>query len=255
MKQPLIHRFGKLKPVPDYSSVAVFYDRMMEHVDYVAWAEYIEMLFRTYGHEVLRVLEGGCGTGVLASRLQASGFQVAGFDRSYSMTALAREKTGDLFWQGDLRALSVRCGWDAFICLYDTIQYLSMAEVETLSQNVNSILNPGGLFIFDVVTEQHIRRYWADYTEVDGGDDWEILRRSWYSSADHVQHTEIDVHLISDKRAFREHHRQFIFSLNDVEKVCRRTGWHVAGLFEDFSLEPGDEASDRVHVVLQRRER
>ncbi len=254
MKRPVIHRFGKLKPAQDYSSIAAFYDRIMDHVDYTAWTEYIEMLFRTYGHGVRCVLEGGCGTGVLAFRLQTSGFRVAGFDRSYAMTALARERIDGLFWQGDLRALSVRSGWDAFICLYDTIQYLSMAEVEALSQNVHSILNPGGLFIFDVVTEQHIRRYWADYTEVDGGEDWEILRRSWYSAADQVQHTEIDLQLISEKRAFREHHHQFIFSLDAVAEVCRRTGWHVAGMFEDFSLEPADEASDRVHFVLQRRE-
>jgi len=46
-----------------YSGFAAAYDRMMQNVDYVRWAEYIDSLFALYNFHPKRVLDIACGTG------------------------------------------------------------------------------------------------------------------------------------------------------------------------------------------------
>lgn len=249
-------RFNSLKKSPErpvYSQIAAFYDKLMDHVDYESWADYIQLLFEIYGVETKTVIDGGCGTGRMMKALEKKNFQVCGFDLSFNMIQEAKKRCTGPLWQGDLRNFSLGSTRDAFICLYDTIHYLSADSICRLFEAVYRVLKPDGLFIFDVVTENHILEYWANYTEMDQIDDYRYVRRSWYESKNRCQHTEFEIDCHSGP-TFREHHCQWIFPLAYFSELGGQYGFEQAGMFESQTQKPGDEQSDRIHFILRKDE-
>jgi len=247
-----VDRFRRVEEVPPYTRLAAVYDRMMDHVDYGEWAGYIEKLFNEFGRGIHRVVDGGCGTGSLVLALEKRGCWVAGFDFSLEMIRMACRKSRIPFWRGDLRTISLSGGWDAFLCLYDTIQYLTTEEIRLMFSGVGSVLAEGGLFIWDAVTENHVLKYWTHYTEKDRGNGWETMRRSWYDRRVRCQHTEFELFSLSDRKVYREHHLQRIYRLEEMERIAEESGLKLVGRFRGFTLNPGDEESDRVHFVLRK---
>ena len=254
MKKGWLNRFHKAENVFPYTSLAAFYDRIMDHVDYVYWADYIEDLFKMYGPGIHRVVDGGCGTGSLIRVLKNRGYGIVGFDRSFEMIRMARKKTRSPLWRGDLRALSLAREWEAFLCLYDTVQYLMPEEMVLFFRSVKNSLRKGGLFMFDVVTENHVLKDWVDYLDIERGNDWDLIRRSWYDRKERCLHTEFEVFFFREKNVCREHHIQKIYSLEEFQRIAEMSGFRLVGRFDGYTFNSGDETSDRVHFVLKRGE-
>lgn len=240
------------KNVAPYTRLAAVYDQLMNHVDYDKWADFVVVLFQRFGSDVCRVVEGGCGTGSLLRALVQRKVRAAGFDQSVEMIRLAREKVRAPLWVDDLRAFSFNGNWDVFLCLYDTIQYLTTEEIQGLLCNVAKVLKPEGLFIFDVVTEEHVFKYWTHYTEKAEYNDQEALRRSWYVKKRRSLHTEFEFMDGDYQNLYREHHIQYIYPLETFIKVSGESGLRFVGQFQDFTLNSANEMSDRVHFVFKR---
>jgi SAM-dependent methyltransferase len=228
------------------------YDRLMNHVDYEAWARYIVDVFTHFGEDVSTVIEGGCGTGSLMKALRGMGLDAAGFDLSYGMVRRAKRKSDGCVWRGDLRAPAVRGGWDAFLCLYDTIQYLNQVEIQMWLEEVNRILNPGGLVVFDMVTESHVMKYWMDYTEQIRGHGWRLLRRSWYEKQKKRLHTEFDLKFREEGRRYTEHHQQFVYRIEALSDCWAGSDLTLLARHDGFRFKAGTEDSDRVHFILKK---
>ncbi|MBN2030469.1 class I SAM-dependent methyltransferase [bacterium] len=252
MKRALAKWLYQQEDVTPYTRLAAVYDRVMNHVDYDKWADFIVFLFQKFGSDVCRVVDGGCGTGSLLHALVCKKMRVAGFDRSVEMVQLAKQKTQCPIWVDDLRTFCCKVKWDAFLCLYDTIQYLTTEEIQTLLHHIGEVLTPGGLFIFDVVTESHVLRYWANYTEKVEWNSLEMLRRSWYVKNRRSQHTEFEIIDKDHNKVYRERHIQYIYPLETFIKMSGESGLRFVGQFEDFTLNPGNEKSDRIHFVFRR---
>ena len=252
MKKQWVKWLYREEEVTPYTHLAALYDKVMDHVDYSQWADFIVTLFQRFGSDVYRVIDGGCGTGSLLKVLNQREIEIAGFDRSIDMIQIAKKKVGVPLWVDDLRNFYIKKRWDAFLCLYDTIQYLTVKEIQKLLCDVGRTLMPGGLFIFDAVTKEHILRYWANYTERVESDKLEMLRRSWYVKKTQSQHTEFEIFDCCNEHIYREHHIQYIYPLETFIKVSGESGLKLIGQFQDFTLNPGNEKADRIHFVFKR---
>ena len=239
-------------PVVPYSIIASGYDDLMSHVDYRLWAGYLDNLIKRFGKGGRGIVDGCCGTGKMIFELSKKGYMVCGFDLSSEMIHRAGGNGEFLLWQGNLKNLSLKPDWDVFLCLYDSIQYLSIMELDSVFNEVSRCLNPEGLFIFDIVTEHHILKYWADYTEVMHFQNQEILRQSWYDKSKKILHTVFEVTGNRDCTVYQEHHRQSVFSLSEIEDCIRRSRFSLLGMFGDFDFQPGERTSDRIHFVLRK---
>ncbi len=242
----------KSVPVIPYSTIASGYDDLMSHVDYGSWAGYLNRLIKRFGKGGRNIVDGCCGTAKMMVELSRKGYAVSGFDLSMEMLHQAGRNGVFSFWQGDLKKLSLKPNWDVFLCLYDSVQYLSISELDSVFNEVSRCLVSGGLFIFDIVTEHHVLKYWADYTETVHFGSQEILRQSWYDRSKKMLHTIFDVTEDGDSAVYQEHHRQSVFPLSEIEDCIRRSSFAFLGLFEDFGFQPGKETSDRVHFVLRK---
>ena len=239
-------------PAVPYSAIASGYDDLMSHVDYRSWAGYLDKLIKRFGKGGRRIVDGCCGTGKIMLELSRKGYAVSGFDLSSEMIRQAGGNGEFTLWRGDIKNLSLKPDWDVFLCLYDSFQYLSVTELDSVFDEVSRCLTPEGLFIFDIVTEHHVLKYWADYTEVMHSRNQEILRQSWYDKPKKILHTVFEVTESGDRAVYQEHHQQSVFSLSEIEECIRRSEFVLLGTFEDFSFQPGRSMSDRIHFVLRK---
>jgi len=102
------------------------------------------------------ILDLCCGTGQVAEELTGRGYRVTGIDGSAEMIRYARENAPEAeFMVADARFFDLPQAFDAVISTSDSLNHvMSLDELESVFRNVYSVLNPGGLFLFDLNCEQ-----------------------------------------------------------------------------------------------------
>ena len=127
------------------------------------------------------VLDLGCGSGLLTERIAAAGLTVLGVDGSRPMLRRARarcEKHGARvrLVARDLAALRLPPAHPLAIACHDVLNHLpSEAALRRVLGSVRRALAPGGLFVFDALTDWAFEHYWSDNThrlEGPHGDLW-----------------------------------------------------------------------------------
>ena len=112
-----------------YWRSAEIYDLLYAQlVDYDANAARVEALIRERVPGAATLLEVACGTGAYLERL-ADGFEVAGLDISAPMLERARARlpAAELV-QGDMRDFALDRRFDAVVCLFSSIAYMTSLE-------------------------------------------------------------------------------------------------------------------------------
>ena len=122
---------------------------------------YLEQLGRLDGR---RVLDAGCGGGLVARELAAAGAEVVGVDRSMGSLGVARRATNGSFHpaQGRLERLPFAdASFDAVVAA-DVLEHLP--DLPAAVAELARVLAPGGSFLFDTVN----RTPWSWFTAVFG---------------------------------------------------------------------------------------
>ena len=103
-------------------------------------------------HSCKRILEAGCGSGNLAPRFLAAGYDYTGVDLAAGMLRIARrEAPGARFLRGDMRRLPpTLTGFDAIYSGGRCFAYMvSNRDVQQALASFHRALKPGGILIFD----------------------------------------------------------------------------------------------------------
>ena len=146
-----------------YTSFARVYDKLMDTVDYAAWAEHYQQLMNAC-HVPAKgcCVECACGTGNLTLPLRKMGYQMTGVDLSEEMLAAAMEKARAAgmaipFIRQDMRALTVPRRVDCVLATCDGVNYLTTPEdAQAFFAAAFAALKPGGALIFDVSTPEKL---------------------------------------------------------------------------------------------------
>ena len=75
-----------------FTVVAEHYDRLMQHVPYRRWVDYVLELIRRAGDTPQDVLDLACGTGRVGLEVERRGFDAVGVDISEDMVRQAQAK-------------------------------------------------------------------------------------------------------------------------------------------------------------------
>jgi SAM-dependent methyltransferase len=120
------------------------------------------------------LVEVGCGSGVLAARLVAAGYDVVGIDQSPAMIRIARATApGARFRVARLEQARLPPA-SAVIAVGEIVTYVpgGLAVLQRFFQRVRRALRPGGLFIFDFIESAERRTYRRKVFE---GGDWKMV--------------------------------------------------------------------------------
>ncbi|HVR29001.1 MAG TPA: class I SAM-dependent methyltransferase [Thermoanaerobaculia bacterium] len=165
---------------PTYYGDDLTYVHDVGHGDLArAAAQTLVELLRRSGRARGRVVDLGCGSGILARGALDAGYEVTGVDISEAMIAAARERAPE----ADLRVgsyldaeipscVAVTAIGECFSYLFD--QRLAGAGLDRLLERIHRALEPRGLLLFDVAAPGRVRgkspqRSWQE------GADWAVL--------------------------------------------------------------------------------
>ena len=255
MRSRMLRRKHEKIEVDAYSRLAVIYDHVMRHVDYDHWADYVESVYRRHGFFPRRLLDVACGTGTLALELASRGYLAGGVDGSEAMISQAQQKAEklgqDIFFETrNLMNLEGLPTFEGVLCLYDSLNYMmSVEDISTALEQVRILVEPEGLFVFDVCTETNSLAYFRDMTNRERGDGFTYVRRSHYDAG--VQVNAFEIRFEGSDEVFYEEHRQRIYPLEELERVIQESRFHLEAAYDGFGFSDPTEHSDRVHFVLR----
>ncbi len=240
-----------------YQGLAPIYDYVMRHVDYDEWAAFIQAVLLRYAPQSKTIIDLACGTGNVSSELSELGFCVTGADASAAMVRVAQEKaalngSSSEFFERDLRDLDGLGLFDAAVCMYDSFNYL--LEEEDLDEalvQICHILQPNGIFIFDVCTERNSLRHFSDLRDLESGPGFSYERHSYYSKQERLQHNHFQIRFEGHEQIYEETHVQRIYRLSELAARIHASPFALLDVLAEFTFNRGSEEVDRIHYVLR----
>jgi len=149
-----------------YSTLAEIYHEMYQHVfDYEKEFHFYDAILKA--NNCHTILEVGCGSGMLARRFLANGYDYLGLDLYNEMLDIARrEVLSDRFIQCDMRNLSFDQQFDAILITGRSLAYVidNQGIIDTL-QGVYKSLKENGLFVFGVFDANQIFDNFNDFEQ------------------------------------------------------------------------------------------
>ena len=162
-------------PAGAYRRYADVYDLVWRAAPYGRFADLCLEAAAAQGTGVRRVLVGACGTASAAVELAGRGLEVAGFDLSPTMVAVAAAKRAPgpgprpALVVGDLRAVPVRDGWaDLVTVLNASLNYLlDPDEVVAALAELGRVTAPGGTVVVEPLSARFVHEGWEPGRHVD----------------------------------------------------------------------------------------
>jgi len=243
-----------------FSRFARHYDRfMVRYVDYKAWVDYVERIFRQFRVEPKTVLDVACGTGIPTVLLAERGYRLTAVDRSPEMLEVLKAKRGGLPIQlvhADIRDFSAPEPLDAAISLYDSINYLLVEEdLVRCFGCVRRALVAGGLFAFDMNTVHGLAEVWGTRTTARETGDVASIWTNAYEPETRVS----TLHLVfwekrpdgSAGEKFEEVHQERGYTPEEVRRALKAAGFVSAHFYQHSSFLPVGPFTGRMMVVAK----
>lgn len=242
-----------------YTEFATVYDELMTDIPYDAYVDLLDEA--TGGITGKRVLDIGCGTGLLSMKLAKLGAKVTGIDLSAEMLAVAERRAKALclpvqFIEQPMQQLAGFTGIDLAVIAIDSLNYLAVQEdVQSTFQQIYASLAVGGALVFDVHST-----FKTDVIFMEGPFTFDDGRIAYiWETEEGEQPHSVDSELaffIQEAnglyRRFDEVHSQRTFAVHDYVEMLMKAGFSVERIFADWEDEPPHEESERIFFQVRK---
>ena len=242
-----------------YHALADSYDRLTNDVDYEATvAFYYEILARE-GLDPRTCVDLACGTGSVTAILAKRGLDVTGVDMSEEMLTVAMEKVMDMeqpprFICQKLQELRLPRGVDLAVCALDSLDYITNPDdCREAIARVYKVLNPGGIFIFDVNTPEKLRAM-DGQVFLDEDDDVYCVWRGEFDEETNICSYGMDLFQRSGDvwhRSFEEH-REYAYSAEQLTAYLKAAGFTHIEIYADRRFEAPAEGEQRIYMKARK---
>lgn len=241
-----------------YQQMAYIYDTLMSDAPYGEWTDFTEEVLKIHGVQSARIIDLGCGTGVITMKLAEKGYQLTGVDYSTDMLSYAEHKASDanlsIQWlHQDIRELAGVSGYDVAVSYCDVINYVTEPDELYVSfQNIADSLKPGGLFIFDIHSMYQVKEHYVDQTFADVSDDASYI---WFCTGGDASGEMFHDLTFFTKQGdsyirFDEEHHQRTYPIDFYKEILEETGFENIKVYADFSLKEGNIPDDAARIFF-----
>ncbi len=242
-----------------YSEFATVYDELMTDIPYDVYVDLIDIA--ASGVEGKRVLDIGCGTGLLSAKLAKQGAVVTGIDLSKEMLEVAEQRVTALslpvsFTHQSMEQLHGFTDFDIAVIAIDSLNYLSDKEDVTQTfRNIYSSLKVGGVLLFDVHST-----FKTDVIFMEGPFTFDNKRIAYIWETEqgeqpHSVYSELAffVQTTTDQyNRFDEVHMQQTYPIGEYVEMLENTGFSIERIFSDWEDEPPHEESERIFFQVRK---
>lgn len=207
-----------------YNKFAYYYDSLMSNIDY----EYFAKIVKKYLPIDSMLLDAGCGTGSLTTKLYDMGYSICGIDKSVDMlkvfnNKLINSKRFIKIYEGSIEEEISADAFTGVISFFDVMNYVDYKKAFRV---IYDSLKVNGIFIFDVYQTGYINSL-IGYQEQETFDDFKY---KW--SIEAGKEINSIVHIISIDDEFEEKHYQKTYSKETYQSCLEKIGFEVSILEE-----------------------
>jgi len=187
-----------------YSGFAYAYDFLMKDVDYEKWANNIDVIYKELNIKPKSVLELGCGTGNITTKLYRKGYNMIGSDLSEDMLMIAQEKAYESnlminFILQDMRCINYRRKVDSVISICDGLNYITTDEdLIKVFRSVHNVLESGGIFLFDISTYYKLKHTLGTNTFAESHDKASYIWENYFDDESDILDFDLTVFIKSN---------------------------------------------------------
>lgn len=245
-----------------YTGFATVYDLFMDNVPYDAWTDYLIELFKIYGVEKGLVLELGCGTGSMTSRMAKKGYDMIGIDASEDMLSIARQANSDneksiLYLCQDIRDFELYGTVAGIYSVCDTMNYIltedDLVKVFTLA---NNYLDKDGVFIFDLDTTYAYEKILGDRTIAEDREEGSFIWENYYHKNEMINEINLSLFVAEENglyRKYEETHYRRAYSIDAIRSLVERAGMEWLAVYDALTLDKPRADSERVYIVIREK--
>ncbi len=209
------------------------------------------------------VLDMGCGPGLYASRLAERGLVVTGIDFSQRSIDYAREFAASHQLKIDYRcqdymALDAVSKYDVVMQIYGDYCTFSPEQRQTILENVQRALKPGGYFVLDVTTEETRRKYGLK-------NNWYVSEGGFWRPGRHLVLEQgfsypdlkvyLDQYIVIEEGGETVVYRNWFqdYTKEMITKELEAGGFEVVGLWGDLTGSQYCEDGEWIGVIAQKQ--
>ena len=242
-----------------YHNLAASYDRLTNDVDYEATVAFYEEILKREGLAPRTVVDMACGTGSVSEILARKGYEVIGVDLSEEMLTEAMMKTMDMenhpmFSCQNLRDLRLPRAVDMAVCALDSLDYITdPADCEAAIRRAYRVLNPGGIFIFDVNTPEKLRAMDGQMF-IDEDDDVFCVWRGEFDEETNICSYGMDLFQREGEKWVRsfEEHQEYAYSREQLMGYLKKAGFTNIEVYADRLFEAPREGEQRIYFKARK---
>ncbi|WP_427137068.1 class I SAM-dependent DNA methyltransferase [Psychrobacillus psychrodurans] len=240
-----------------YEQFAYIYDSLMSDIPYNKYAEWVQQYAPVTRSK--KLVDIGCGTGVLSNHFAKAGYEVTGVDLSDSMLTVAQNRsfengTNISFICQSMADLEGVNEVDVAVIAIDSINYLeTLEEVEQTFKRLFEALNPSGQLFFDVhsLYKMDVIYPSGPFTYED-----EEVAYIWHTESGEENHSIYHdiTFFVRDESGyyerFEESHYQRTYSVETFKTLLETVGFSSVNVRDDIFGKPIGEV-DRwfIHAV------
>lgn len=242
-----------------YEALAASYDRLTNDVDYEATVDFYFGILQREGVRPRSAADLACGTGSVTALLAKKGIPVVGVDLSEEMLTVAQQKAQELtprplFLRQDLARLYLPRGVDLAVCALDSLDYITDPNCCAAAiRRVYKILNPGGIFIFDVNTPEKLRAMDGQIF-LDEDEDVYCVWRGAFDGKTNICSYGMDLFQRRGNtwhRSFEEH-REYAYSQEQLTELLKAAGFTQIRVYGDRSFAPPADGAQRIYFSARK---
>ena len=242
-----------------YYNLAASYDRLTNDVDYTAVVDFYKRIMQAEGVQPRTAVDLACGTGSVSLLLAKDGLQVIAVDMSENMLCVAAQKAQELenpprFVCQMLQELCLPKGVDLAVCALDSLDYITdPKDCAEAIRRVYKVLNPGGIFIFDVNTPEKLRSM-NGQVFLDEDDDVYCVWRGEFDENTNICSYGMDLFQRSGAvwlRSFEEH-REYAYSQQQLTDYLKAAGFTNIAVYADRKLSAPEPGEQRIYFKARK---